>query len=239
VNSALNDDRGSGDKSFGERYFMEESSYRKFRDADEADRVRHWYAGLLRLVDRLVPGVLAQCSVLEVGCGYGPMLRLLEGDGRFVVGLDISAYALGVISAARPSAPLVRANAASLPIRADSQDAVVASEVLEHLREPELLIEGAYRCLVPGGWVVATSPNPRGDFLPGYSAWADRTHVSVFPPWRWAELFRAAGFSDVRTWTVWTVPYLWRLSPRLSRTVLLPRVGPTTLIVAKKPGAIL
>jgi SAM-dependent methyltransferase len=134
MSGALNDDRGSGDRSFGERYFLEESTYRKFRSSDETNGVRRWYVGLLRLVVRLVPGVLAQRSVLEVGCGYGPVLGLLEGDGRFVVGLDVSAYALGVIRAARPSAPLVRVNAASLPIRTESQDAVDALEVLEHLR---------------------------------------------------------------------------------------------------------
>jgi SAM-dependent methyltransferase len=142
VSSAPNDDRGSGDRSFEERYFTEESTYRKCHNADEVDRVQHWYVGLLRLVDRLVPGVLEQRSVLEICCGYGPMLRLLEGNGRCVVGLDISAYALRVIRAARRSAPLLRADPSSLPVRADSQDAVVASEVLEHLREPQLLIVG-------------------------------------------------------------------------------------------------
>jgi SAM-dependent methyltransferase len=237
VAASAKGDRGSGDRSFEKRYFTEESTYRRFRDSDAAGALRYWYVGFFRLAEQLVPGLFARRSVLEIGCGYGPMLRLLESGGGFVVGLDLSAHALGVIRAARPMAPLIRASADRIPVRADSQDVVVGLELMEHLREPERLIMEVHDCLVPGGQFVATSPNPYSDFLPGYSAWADRTHVSVYPAWRWAELLSAAGFLNVRTWSIWTIPYLWRLSPRLSRTVVLPGIGPTTMIVADKPVA--
>src|SRR5439155_807663 len=54
---------------------------------------------------------------------------------------------------------IVRADAESLPFRDESFDAVVATEVLEHLDEPGRMLSEARRVLRPGGQFFMTTPN--------------------------------------------------------------------------------
>jgi len=71
-------------------------------------------------------------------------------------------------------------------------DAVVASEVLEHLDDPASALRNLRSCLVPRGALVVTVPFMLAEHLP----WSDL--------WRWtpagiARLISSAGFDDVRT----------------------------------------
>src|SRR5206468_11846905 len=52
-----------------------------------------------------------------------------------------------------------RADAESLPLRDESFDAVVATEVLEPLDEPGRMLSEARRVLRPGGQFFMTTPN--------------------------------------------------------------------------------
>lgn len=42
---------------------------------------------------------------------------------------------------------------------AESYDAVIASEVIEHVSNPQLFMKGCASCLKPGGTLVITTPN--------------------------------------------------------------------------------
>jgi SAM-dependent methyltransferase len=54
---------------------------------------------------------------------------------------------------------VLRANAEALPFRDGTFDAVVATEVLEHLDEPRKLFQEASRILRPNGRFLLTTPN--------------------------------------------------------------------------------
>lgn len=95
-------------------------------------------------------------AILDVGCGNGRYLRLLEKQadpGALVVGCDFSA---GMLRRARlrlrsPRTQLLTADLNRLPFANASFDAVVCGWVLEHLRDPLVGLSELARVTRPGG----------------------------------------------------------------------------------------
>jgi SAM-dependent methyltransferase len=137
--------------------------------------------------------------VLDLGCRSGALTKhFLEGNS--VVGLDVDAAALEKARAL--GIEPVRANVEEpLPFENDRFDAVVAGELLEHLRFPDDLVTEIRRVLRPGGLLVGSVPNAfrvqsRLRFVRGRPPEDDPTHLRLFSP----EAVRAllSGFEDVR-----------------------------------------
>jgi SAM-dependent methyltransferase len=137
--------------------------------------------------------------VLDLGCRSGALTRhLLEGNE--VVGLDVDQAALA--KAAELGIETVVADVEEpLPFPAASFDAVVAGELLEHLRFPDALVSEARRVLRPGGVLVGSVPNAfrlqsRLRFLRGRPPEDDPTHLHMFSPAALRALL--ADFRDLR-----------------------------------------
>lgn len=137
--------------------------------------------------------------VLDLGCRSGALTRhLLEGNE--VVGLDVDEAALAK-AAALGIETVVADVEEPLPFPDASFDAVVAGELLEHLRFPDALVAEARRVLRPGGVFVGSVPNAfrlqsRLRFLRGRPPEDDPTHLRLFSPAALRALL--AGFEDVR-----------------------------------------
>ena len=106
------------------------------------------------------PGMAAR--VLDVGCGDGSFLEHLAariGDRRVsYVGVDYSEYQLA--KAARLPYEFHKCDLGEgIPLPDGSVDLVHAAEIIEHLYDPDLLIEECARVLRPGGHLVVTTPN--------------------------------------------------------------------------------
>ena len=164
--------------------------------------------------------------VVDLGCRAGALTRHFL-DGNEVVGVDVDAAALA--KAAELGIEPVLANVEEpLPFPDESFDAVVAGELLEHLRFPDALVAEARRILRQGGVLVGSVPNAyrlqsRLRFLRGLPPEDDPTHVQMFSPADVEALL--GGFRDVR------VQYVdgryRRLSPRLlARDLVFSAVKP-------------
>jgi SAM-dependent methyltransferase len=137
--------------------------------------------------------------VLDLGCRAGALTRhFLEGNE--VVGLDVDRAALA--KAAALGIETVEADVeAPLPFADASFDAVVAGELLEHLRFPDALVGEVRRVLRQGGVFVGSVPNgfrvqSRLRFLRGVPPEDDPTHLHLYSPQDVRALLSA--FSDVR-----------------------------------------
>jgi 2-polyprenyl-3-methyl-5-hydroxy-6-metoxy-1,4-benzoquinol methylase len=73
---------------------------------------------------------------------------------------------------------------------AEPYDVIVASEVIEHVLDPDRLLENIVRHLAPGGLVIVTTPNGWGPWE--LSNYLRPRHVAR----RWNWLRRAAGKPD-------------------------------------------
>ena len=106
--------------------------------------------------------------VLDAGCGVGYGSTMLSDAGaREVTGVDV---AESVLEVARQGAPQnVRfevADVASLPYAADSFEAVVCFEVIEHVDDRNRVLDELRRVLAPDGLLIISSPN-RDRYVPG------------------------------------------------------------------------
>ncbi len=90
-------------------------------------------------------------AVLEIGPGLRPAAPL--SDAYFV---ETSPAAVATL--ARAAGRAVQGSGASLPFRAQSFDAVLAFEVLEHIEDDQLVLDEMARVLRPGGIVAVSVP---------------------------------------------------------------------------------
>ncbi|MFI5350495.1 MAG: methyltransferase domain-containing protein [Elusimicrobiota bacterium] len=100
-------------------------------------------------------------DTLDLGCGAGNLLELLQGGGR-LVGVDLSETMLAQARLrliGRPEVEFVKASAETLPFSDGIFGRVVCSEVLEHVLDPVKVIVEIRRVCRPGARVVFTVPN--------------------------------------------------------------------------------
>jgi SAM-dependent methyltransferase len=97
--------------------------------------------------------------VLEVGCGRGGLGALLKERGHHVSAIELVGEAAA--AARRRLDCVVQADVEvdGFPFPADSFDAILFADVLEHLVDPWRVLREAAGVLAPGGVVVASIPN--------------------------------------------------------------------------------
>jgi 2-polyprenyl-3-methyl-5-hydroxy-6-metoxy-1,4-benzoquinol methylase len=92
--------------------------------------------------------------VLDVGCGTGDMLLLLQLDDLVLGGTDISRAALGICIGRGVEAEL---HLTSI-IPTGPWDTIIMGQLLEHLDDDEVMVDMAARELAPGGRLVVSVP---------------------------------------------------------------------------------
>lgn len=146
--------------------------------------------------------------VMDLGCGRGELCMAAAQTGAFVLGLDFSVDALRM---ARETAQrhqvtvhLVRARAEALPLREGTFDAVLATDIVEHLPEPDLLrsVAEVRRSLKTGGrFIVHTAPTRAflavGQHLKRALQWVLRRPVA--PLLTYESELREAGHSNIHS----------------------------------------
>lgn len=172
---------------------------------------RNDYAGVesaLRGFTGSAPGL----RILEVGCGTGHWLDVLQGAGNQLLGLDYSAGMLARAQSRLPEVALVRGTAELLPLADKSFDRVFCINALHHFRNKPAFLAEVWHVLRPGGMFLSVGLDPhRGldqwhvyDYFP-QSLMIDRQRypsAAVLRGW-----MTATGFKDCRTREVehWTI----------------------------------
>lgn len=96
--------------------------------------------------------------VLDVGCASGYLGKILKDNGNYVVGIDVSSKdiyrAKKVLNEARVGD--VENDNLGKP---NTHDFIIASEVVEHLFDPEKTLKKLVLTLKPAGKILLTTPN--------------------------------------------------------------------------------
>ena len=104
-------------------------------------------------------------NILELGCGVGNYSRFLAGIGHRVTSIDIDYDSLAFLKKNDESKNcLVLCADVMTPVLRGGQryDIIIASEVLEHLNDPEVVLETMSRLLRDAGLIFITIPNGFG-----------------------------------------------------------------------------
>jgi 2-polyprenyl-6-hydroxyphenyl methylase / 3-demethylubiquinone-9 3-methyltransferase len=180
-------------------------------------------------------------QVLDLGCGQGFYLPLYARLGLTATGVepDPVPRAEALRKAQALGFAVVDAPAEHLPFADASFDAVVMSEVLEHLAEPALALTEAARVLKPGGLLLVTVPHsdypfawdPVNWLLEGLrigpvrkglfaGIWAN--HERLYRPAQLQAQIAAAGFAPgpVVHQTCWCLPFTHNIVYGFGRALL-------------------
>jgi O-antigen biosynthesis protein len=191
----------------------------------------------------------AGLRILDLGCGAGGNGALLKRAGaREVVGVERDSSAC--TQAAAVLDKVVRCDLGALgeaDLGAEPFDAVLASDVLEHLVDPDAVLAEAVRRLRPGGVVIASIPNvahvwvfanlllkrwPRKD-----SGIFDRTHLRFFAKRDTVALLEGAGVRVERVEPYFTRYRALRIASLvLSLYVFRDYYARQFLLVGRKPA---
>jgi SAM-dependent methyltransferase len=205
-------------------------AYFRARLAKQGPLSYEWWA--IRFVARLVRRYQRGGRLLEIGCGLGRTLQLLEDDFE-THGIDISAYAVELARRAAPRSQIAQMDARDLatsdaaPFEEASFDVILAAHVLEHLDDPGETVAQCARLLKPNGLLLFLVPNTRcvsrrwkGKDWFGFR---EAGHVSLHPPDRWLALVRASGLRVVRVFgdALWDAPYVPLIPTSIQRLVFL------------------
>lgn len=93
-----------------------------------------------------------------------------------------------------------------LPIESEVADTVISISVMEHLREPQVFLNEAYRLLKPGGFMVLQVP---------FMWWVHEAPYDFYRYTRYGlqYLFEKAGFTEITIypqtgfWVMWTLKF--------------------------------
>jgi 2-polyprenyl-3-methyl-5-hydroxy-6-metoxy-1,4-benzoquinol methylase len=107
---------------------------------------------------RVLEGVPRGARVLDVGCGVGEIMTLLRDQkGCDCSGLDIAPSAVSAVLARGMQAKV--ATLPSIPYESNSFEAVVSTEVLEHVTDARATLREIQRILKPGGVLLLSVPD--------------------------------------------------------------------------------
>ena len=147
-------------------------------------------------------GVARGDTVLDVGCGDGFLSHFCAKQGARLLLADIDGNALQAAAKrlkdlSYESLDLMQTDANPLPIPDASVDKIIASEVLEHVSDPDQFVKELIRVAKPGATFLVSVPGalsetlqkdlaPKSYFLPP-------NHIRIFQAGELASLLRRHG----------------------------------------------
>lgn len=166
--------------------------------------------------------IVADDTLLDVGCGDGPASRFAAGCGAEIICADIEAEKVEQVKAklaksrARAYRGLVT-DSNPIPLEDNSVSKIVAMEVMEHVPDTQRFLSELVRVGQPGAQYLITVPDPVAESIqkkvapPAY--WASPNHLHVFQREELDDLIRGAGLTIERRtrysfyWSMWWVMF--------------------------------
>jgi len=170
-------------------------------------------------------------ELLEIGCGHGEVLLEARKRGFRVSGIEISAHAAAAANRRLGAQAVTVGTVETLPLARDRFGAVLAADVIEHVRHPEDWLPRIHELLIPGGALLLITPS--------LDSWTRRLlrsrwmeykveHLYYFSAVSIRRLLERCGFEEIRISTgrkVLTIDYLSRHFDRFRVPILSPLIG--------------
>jgi len=112
---------------------------------------------ILSSIEKLEPS-----TVLEIGCGRGFYLKAMQNirSIKKIIGIDANQQYIEIAKEnCSKSVNIIQAKAENIPVKDNSIECVIISEVLEHVENDEVVLKEILRVLKPKGRLIVTVPN--------------------------------------------------------------------------------
>lgn len=159
-------------------------------------------------------------SILDLGCGNGGLTASLAESGFDIVGCDRDASGIALAKETHPGVEFQQIGFEEVPDNIQGPfDAVISTEVIEHLYDPAALLRCAKRMLAPNGLLLITTPHygfAKQLAVVFGGLWEEHHqvsrvggHIKLFSPKGMRQLLQEQGFvtrrigGAGRCWPVW------------------------------------
>jgi SAM-dependent methyltransferase len=212
---------------YSDHYFLGEQSD---EGAERRSRMKSATGALY--VDALVKLIRPEnAKLLEVGCGHGEVLMEARNRGFAISGIEISPHAAAVANSRLGVQAVQVGSIEEVSLPPGHFDAILAADVIEHVRHPKGFLMRANALLSPGGVVVLITPS--------LDSWTRRIlrsrwmeykveHLYYFSAKSMRRLLEGCGFGEIRVFPsrkMLTFDYIARHFDRFRVPLLSPLLG--------------
>lgn len=163
------------------------------------DYYKKHYATFITFFAQRMQRILAAAphtkSLLDIGCGYGFFLQYAQGYVESVTGVELDPAVAAIAQAS--GLPVLHRSAESL-LGEDTYDCIVLCDVLEHLRDPLIILKLCHSLLNPHGVLYVQVPNLLGFKLPWGHSWGLPHHIWQFNTRSLKAMLEASDFTAVQ-----------------------------------------
>jgi ubiquinone/menaquinone biosynthesis C-methylase UbiE len=161
------------------------------------------YSGVERALLSFI-GEDQSTQILEVGCGTGHWLTVLDSQGYHVAGLDASRSMVSLAKSQVPHLVLVHGHAEALPLKTASSDRIFCINALHHFSDKTAFMTEARRVLRRGGRLmsVGIDPHTNCDHWWIYDYFPQVVHLDkdrYLPAHVIRQMIMASGFTECHT----------------------------------------
>lgn len=177
------------------------------------------------------------CTALDLGCGRGEWLQLLQNNGVQARGVDLDEGMLQACHELNLQAEQGDAIAALQALPDNSLSVVSGFHIVEHIEfsQVQQIAEEALRVLKPGGLLILETPNAENLVVGTHNFYLDPTHMRPVPHILLAFVTELAGFARNKVLRLQEDPALHQLQ-RPGLIQVLAGVSPDYAVVAQKPA---
>lgn len=174
----------------------------------QTDEIASWEKMITPVIENAATLLESQnypdgARLLDIGCGHGFFLNKMARRGWAVEGIEVSRpgreyteKTLGLCAHSKPLEEMV--------FPRECLDVVTLLYVIEHVHDPEMVLQEVYRILKPGGMILLRWPHSTpvvkilGPFAKRFDIYHTPFHLYDFNPGAMRHLLEKCGFEDVQ-----------------------------------------
>ncbi len=114
-----------------------------------------------KIVEQILCNEIGGKKVLDLGCGDGVLASLLSKNNSAVTGIDSDSDAINYAKkqlASNKKINFIQSSCINTPLLDKSFEVIVSTEVIEHLENPDLLLDEIDRLWDKNGKIIITTP---------------------------------------------------------------------------------
>ena len=141
--------------------------------------------------------------LLDIGCGYGGILKVAKSNGWDVYGTDYSDDCRKYIKQ-ELGIDIKKQDILNTNFKENFFDIIVLKQVIEHLNEPKKTLIKINQLLRPGGMLWLATPNSKGIcalIMKKYNPSYQRGHINIFDKSTMTKILKESGFRKVKVST--------------------------------------
>ena len=159
-------------------YNYSKDYYKRYKGFDSSRVSDFIVKNLRRFFQKETP--LCVNTAIDIGCGIGGLTYRLKDYSNLTIGIDLSLDALKLTKKSdNKKGFFIQADGVRLPIKDNTCDLCTSIHVIEHIKEPELLLKEIYRVISANGKLILITPNKKWTRL-CLPSLRDKTHRKEF-----------------------------------------------------------